>query len=106
MSCILVVSKGKEDSEREFYEKSLGISHRFLYAESLDQARLMVLSNRGFLPIDQIGQLPETISGIKRIPLKRNGQSLQRNYFACWHKERANYYIEEFAQMFRNLLNK
>ena len=106
MSCILAVSKGKEDSEREFYEKSLGISHRFLYAESLDQARLMVLSNRGFLPIDQIGQLPETISGIKRIPLKRNGQSLQRNYFACWHKERANYYIEEFAQMFRNLLNK
>lgn len=50
MSCILVVSKDKEDSEREFYEKSLNLSRRFLYANSLEQARLMVVSQRGYLP--------------------------------------------------------
>lgn len=67
MSCILVVSKDKEDSEREFYEKSLNLSRRFLYANSLEQARLMVASQRGYLPIDQIGHLPKTMEGIERI---------------------------------------
>ena len=83
MSCILVVSKDKEDSEREFYEKSLNLSRRFLYANSLEQARLMVASQRGYLPIDQIGHLPKTMEGIERITLHYKGKPIQRNYFAC-----------------------
>ena len=106
MSCILVVSKGKEESEREFYEKTLGISHRFLYAESLEQARLMVLSHRGFLPVDQLGEYENELVGIKRIPLYKDGHSIKRNYFACWSKKNTNYYIEEFAQLLRKLFNK
>lgn len=105
-SCILVVSKGKEESEREFYEKTLGISHRFLYVDSLEQARLMVLSHRGYLPIDQIGQLDDVEVGIKRIPLYRDDKPIRRNYFACWSKKKTNYYIEEFAQLLRTLFNK
>lgn len=106
MSCILVVSKDKEDSEREFYEKSLNLSRRFLYANSLEQARLMVASQRGYLPIDQIGHLPKTMEGIERITLHYKGKAIQRNYFACWSKENTNYYIEEFVKMYKELLNK
>ena len=106
MSCILVVSKDKEDSEREFYEKSLNLSRRFLYANSLEQARLMVASQRGYLPIDQIGHLPKTMEGIERITLHYKGKPIQRNYFACWSKENTNYYIEEFVKMYKDLLNK
>ena len=106
MSCILVVSKDREDSEREFYEKSLNLSRRFLYADSLEQARLMVVSQRGYLPIDQIGHLPKPMEGIERITLHYKGKSIQRNYFACWSKENTNYYIEEFVKMYKELLNK
>lgn len=106
MSCILVVSKDKEDSEREFYEKSLNLSRRFLYADSLEQARLMVVSQRGYLPIDQIGHLPKPMEGIERITLHYKGKPIQRNYFACWSKENTNYYIEEFVKMYKELLNK
>ena len=106
MSCILVVSKGKEDSEREFYEKSLNISRRFLYADSLEQARLMVVSQRGYLPVDHIGDLAEPMEGIKRIRLHYKGKPIQRNYFACWSKEHTNYYIEEFVQIYKDLLHK
>lgn len=67
MSCIIVVSKEREDSEREFYEKSLNLSHRFLYADSLEQARLMVASQRGYLPIDQIGHLDRPMSELKEL---------------------------------------
>ena len=105
-SCILVVSKDREDSEREFYEKSLNLSRRFLYANSLEQARLMVVSQRGYLPIDQIGWLPKPMEGIERITLHYKGKPIQRNYFACWSKENTNYYIEEFVKMYKELLNK
>ena len=106
MSCILVVSKDREDSEREFYEKSLNLSHRFLYADSLEQAHLMVASQRGYLPIDQIGHLDKPVSGIKRIELSYKGNPIQRNYFACWPKDKTNYYIEEFVKMYKEALNK
>lgn len=104
-SCILVTSKGEEESERVFYENTLKLSQRFLYTDSLDQARLMVIGNRGYLPIDEIGHLPEPLPGIKRIPLCRKNKPIQRNYFACWSKDKTNYYIEEFAELLRQLLN-
>ena len=103
LSCILVVSKGYGDSEKSFYEKDLAISHQFLYVDSLEQARLMVAGNRGYLPIDVLGEMMTPIQGIKRVPLYKNGKPIQRNYFACWHKQHTNYYIEEFAQMLRTV---
>ena len=106
ISCILVVSKDREDSEREFFEKSLNLSHRFLYADSLEQARLMVASQRGYLPVDQIGHLDKPMSGIERIELSYKGNPIQRNYFACWPKDKTNYYIEEFVKMYKEALNK
>ena len=106
MACILVVSKGLEDSEREFYEKSLNISRRFLYADSLEQARLMVVSQRGYLPVDQIGDLAEPMEGIKRIRLHYKDKPIIRKYFAYWPKENTNYYIEEFVEIYKDLLHK
>lgn len=103
LSCIIVVSKGYEESEKNFYENDLMISRQFLYADSLEQARLMVTGNRGFLPIDVIGKVDNPVRGIKRVPMQRNGKPVQRNYFACWNKENTNYYIEEFVELLRNL---
>ena len=84
-------------SEKSFYEKDLAISHQFLYVDSLEQARLMVAGNRGYLPIDVLGEMMTPIQGIKRVPLYKNGKPIQRNYFACWHKQHTNYYIEEIC---------
>lgn len=106
LSCILVVSKGNEDSEKNFYENDLMISHQFLYADSLEQARLMVTGNRGFLLMDVIGKVDDAVDGVKRIPIQRNGKPIQRNYFACWNKANTNYYIEEFVTLLKSLFNK
>lgn len=104
LSCILVTSKDSETSEKDFYQNTLNLSRNFMSADNLEQARMLVLGNRGFLPIDAIGKLPEPLSGIKRIPLYQNEKKVQRNYFACWAKENTNYYIEEFAELLRKLL--
>ena len=104
MSCILITSKDSEASEKDFYQNTLNLSKKFISADNLEQARMMVLGNRGFLPIDAIGKLPEALPGIKRIPLYQKDKKVQRNYFACWAKDNTNYYIEEFAEILRQLL--
>lgn len=57
MSCILVASKNSQQSERDFFENTLRISKKFIFADTLEQARMLVLSHRGFLPIDAVGKL-------------------------------------------------
>ena len=102
--CILVSSKEQRFNEQDFYQNTLNFGDNFLFAESLEEARLMVAGNQGFLPIEEIGTLPAVGMSASRIGLYKNGKQLQRNYCAFWKKERTNYYIEEFAEMLHQLL--
>lgn len=102
--CILVSSKEQRFNEQEFYQNTLNFGNNFLFAENLEEARLMVAGNQGFLPIEEIGTLPPVGMSICRIGLYRKGKQLQRNYCAFWKKEKTNYYIEEFAEMLHQLL--
>lgn len=49
MSCILVVPSAHREVEREYYSALLGFKGDFLFAESLDAARLMASGGRSFL---------------------------------------------------------
>ena len=49
--CILVSSKEQQAVEREFYQTVIGIQSEILYAENLEEARMMVVSGPGFLPV-------------------------------------------------------
>lgn len=99
-SCILVTTKGRENTERDFYENTLGIGKQFLFTESLDEARLMAMSGRGFLLVESIKQ--QTSSPLIRLEVRRNdGKPIVRTYCAFWQKTRTGYYIEEFADILR-----
>ena len=104
MSCIIVSSKEQQEIEAEYYRTILGFSSDFLFAETLEQARLLVIGNRGFLPMETIGQLPEVSGMITRIPLFRNRQRVQRKYCLFWKEEKTSQLIEEFAKMLRRRL--
>ena len=103
-SCILITSKEQQNVEREFYQNTLGFGGSFLFTGNLEEGRLMVLGNRGFLPIESVGTLPQVSDGMRRIPLYRGKEPLKRNYCAFWRKERTNYYIEEFARILHGML--
>ena len=105
-SCILISSKEQQIVEQEYYQNTLGFSGNFLFAENLEEGHLMVVGNRGFMPLESVGTLLPPGSAICRIPLYRNGVQMQRNYCAFWRKERTNYYIEEFAGILRKLLHQ
>lgn len=103
--CIVVSKREQQDIEREFYQNTLGIGNSFYFVESIDDARLSVLGNRGFFPVADIVKPQNGNSAIKRIPLMREGRgAIQLNYCAFWKKDRSNYYIEEFAALFKHKL--
>ena len=105
MSCIVISSKDQQDNEKEFFNNTLGFKNKIIFVESLSEARLLVVSNRGFLLIEEIGKLNKVAQGITRIPLVKNGAQVQRNYCAFWSKENKDYFIEEFVNIMKELLN-
>ena len=105
MSCIIVSSREQRETEAEYYRNILGFANDFLYAETQEEARLMVIGNRGFLPVEAVGKLPEVSGAIKRVPLYRKNRRVTRKYCIFWPEERTGYYIEEFAEMLRKRLS-
>ncbi len=93
-SCILVASKEQRENEEAYYREIYGMESNFLFAENLEEARLMVVSGKGFLPIEG-GTPPMHFSQtITRVPLCRNGKPSQRNYCAFWKANIFGYYSE------------
>lgn len=105
-ACILISSREQQNIEEDYYKNTLGFGGRFLFAENLEEGRLMVAGNRGFLPVERVGTLPTCGTGVKRLPVMERGQQLKRNYCLFWVKEKASYYIEEFAEILRKLLKE
>ena len=105
LSCIIVAPRAQRETEAEYYRNVLGFANDFLYAETQEEARLMVVGSRGFLPIEAVGKLPEVSGTIRRVPLYRRNRRVTRKYCIFWLKERSGYYIEEFAEMLRKRLS-
>ena len=105
-ACILISSREQQNIEEDYYKNTLGFGGRFLFAENLEEGRLLVAGNRGFLAVERVGTLSPCGTGVKRLPVMEQGQQLKRNYCLFWVKENASYYIEEFAEILRKLLKE
>ena len=97
--CILVASPEQQEEERRFYRDIIGFRGDFLFAETLQAARVLVVSNRGVLPVEGANRDSFFGATLKRIPLTREGSQLRRTYCAFWKKDNSGYYIEEFADL-------
>lgn len=87
ISCIFVTRKDQQELEKGLYQNVLGIGNQFYFVESIDDARFAVFGNRGFLPIVDSGNLPETGDSIRRIPLlRKDHEPIQLNFCAFWKK--------------------
>jgi hypothetical protein len=75
----------------------------FLFSESLPDARIRIITNQGYMPVDVIGDSDSFDTSVTRIPLVRNGEPVTKTYCAFWKKENSGYYIEEFADILSNV---
>ena len=102
--CILISSREQQNAEQEYYRNTLGFGGSYLFADNLEEARLLVVSGRGFLPVESVGTLPPEGNSIRRLPVYQGDQQIMRNYCMFWKKDQTGYYIEEFADLLRRLL--
>lgn len=100
--CILVASETQQEAEREYYHDVIGFRGGFLYAENLEEARMMVLSRKGFLPVDGTDKTTYAGNSVVRIPLVRGEEPVVRKYCAFWKKDNSGYYVEEFAEILKS----
>lgn len=99
--CILIASAAQRETEREYYQTVVGLQGEFLYAENMEEARLMVISRKGFLPVEGASALPTMGTSVVRLPLVRGEEPILRNYCAFWKKDNSGCYVEEFAQLLK-----
>lgn len=82
--CILIASPEQQDNERTYYQEIVGIKGDFLFAENLEEARLLVIGGKGFMPIEGGENEPGFAATLRRILLTRKGKPIKRNYCAFW----------------------
>lgn len=99
--CILVIHPAGQQEEQAYYEDIIGIKGDFLFADSVQEARLKIITGQGYLPVDVIGEQVWFDSAIARIPLVRNGEAVRKTYCAFWRKDNSGYYIEDFAEILK-----
>ena len=104
--CILVTSAAQRETEQEYYRTIIGLQGEFLYAENMEEARLMVIGRKGFLPVEGSAVSPAMGTSIVRLPLVRGEDPIMRNYCAFWKKDNSGYYVEEFAELLKAQFEK
>jgi len=96
----MISSTEHRDTERTYYREIVGLQGEFLHVGSLEEGRLLAVSGKGFLLLEGGGS-ESAVTGLRRIPLLRNGKPLLHNYCAFWSRENSGYYVEEFAELLK-----
>ncbi|MCM1327309.1 MAG: LysR family transcriptional regulator [Bacteroidales bacterium] len=101
--CILVASSTQQKNEQTYYHDIVGLKGEFLFAENLEEARLLVIGGKGFMLVEGDGQpMQQFGQTLHRVPLLRSGKPIRRNYCAFWKADNSGYYIEEFADILKS----
>lgn len=101
--CILISSMDQRDIETNYYRDIIGFKGSYVYASNLEEARMMVVAQKGFLPIE--GESDVHVHSLVRIPLLNQKEVIERNYCLFWRKENTRKSIENFAQLLKESFN-
>jgi DNA-binding transcriptional LysR family regulator len=102
LPCILIINASGQAEEQQYYEEYVGLHGDFLFVETMQDARLKIITGQGYLPVDVIGEEAWFDTAVSRIPLTRNGEILKKTYCAFWKKDNSGFYIEEFAEILKS----
>jgi len=97
--CILVMNQTGQKEEQEYYETIIGLHGEFLFADTIQEARLKIVTGQGYMPVDVIGEQSWFDTTVSRLPLTRNGESVKKTYCAFWKKTNSDRYIRDFADI-------
>ena len=97
--CILVCSPSQQETERNYCRDVIGFQGDFLFAENLEEARLLVIGENGFMI--GCGAGGEDDPSIRRIPLLRGRAPVTQTLCAFWKQGRPSPFVEALAAILR-----
>lgn len=100
--CILVMNQSGQKEEQEYYETIIELRGEFLFADTMQEARLKIVTGQGYLPVDIIGEQTWFDTTVSRIPLVRDGEPVKKTYCAFWKKTLSDGYLKEFADILKS----
>ena len=104
--CILVAAESHEQAEAAYYTDTLGFANNFIFARTIEEAHLLVASNRGYLPLENFSPTPPSGTATCCLPLYQGDQPMMRHYCLFWHKDNSTYYVEEFSRLLHDRIDK
>ena len=101
--CIVAAAETQRQKELDYYRDAVGLRGEYLFAATIEEARLMVLQNKGFLVVEEGPMQPGRASAVVRRPLVRGPAQFHRRYCAFWRIDNDNRYCEPFAEILQEL---
>jgi len=98
---ILIAPPSEQYGEEIFYREYFGLKSEFIFAETLEEAHLMVVSNRGYFLTD-FKTPPQNSDLVKYVPIYFEDKQLYRKYFAFWKIESTGKNLENFAEILKS----
>ena len=100
--CILLINPAGQKEEQDYYESIIGLHGEFIFADTMQEARLKLITGQGYMPVDVIGEQVWFDTTVCRIPLCRNSQVIRKTYCAFWKKDHPESYVRDFAEILRS----
>ena len=73
-----VMNQTGQKEEQEYYETIIGLHGEFLFADTIQEARLKIVTGQGYMPVDVIDEQSWFDTTVSRLPLTRNGESVKK----------------------------
>lgn len=100
--CILVINPSGQKEEQEYYETIVGLHGEFLFADTIQEARLKIVTGQGYMPVDIIGDQTWFDTTVCRIPLVRGSEPVKKTYCAFWKKTNSDESMKDFADILKS----
>lgn len=98
---ILIASKEQQEAEQDYYQNALGLGNEYIFAESNEEARLLVAGNRGVMIDEDFQDSLRSMDFAKKIPLMRYGTQMTKPYCLFWKVANDNEKIRRFAEILK-----
>lgn len=104
--CILISSKEQQETEQKFYQNDLGFPSEIIFAESLEDAHILLIQNKGYIPIESSEKYVQLGTVTKQIKLLRNDNPIIRKYCAFIKKSKNTRHTKEFLGILKDEFSK
>ena len=97
--CILIASLEQRENEQSYYRDIVGFRGEFLFVETAQEAHVLVVSNKGILPVELSESEQQVGSAVKLVPLLRGDSQIIRNLCAFRKRENHGQAVVEFERL-------